>query len=82
MQLCVRDNGSQPGSSVVPADPQEGHGLSFMRQRVRRWRGELTIESGRGGAGTAVRAEIPFRTLSFTDDEAPRTSERQDEDLL
>ncbi|MGY5319676.1 GAF domain-containing sensor histidine kinase [Neomicrococcus lactis] len=57
VQLTVRDNGH--------ADPDraplvEGNGLSFMRERVRRWQGQLTISQDSGEAGTVISAEIPL----------------------
>lgn len=65
IQLCVRDNGRDPGGPEDEGkqDVREGNGLSFMHQRVERWGGELTVNRDSSGTGTVVRAEIPHRTL-------------------
>lgn len=82
IQLYIRDNGGEPERGEVQSEPEirEGHGLSFMRQRVERWRGELTVDLDYGGAGTVVRAEIPHRTLRL-DDTRAASAEKKEEEL-
>ncbi|MDR5710589.1 GAF domain-containing sensor histidine kinase [Nesterenkonia flava] len=62
IQISVRDNGREPDS--VPKGREnpwiEGNGLSFMRQRVERWGGQLDVTLDIGGVGTLVRAEFPY----------------------
>lgn len=62
LQVYIRDNGGEPAGRVRP-EPSEGNGLSFMRQRVERWRGHLMVDLDYGGAGTVVHAQIPHRRL-------------------
>lgn len=61
IRLVIQDNGSGPDAKEPAAPPAEedGHGLSFMRQRVERWQGSLTVLPKFGGAGTVVRADVP-----------------------
>ena len=57
VELSVRDD----GKGFDPEAPRAGHyGLLNMRERARKSRGQLSIESA-PGAGTAVRLVLPFR---------------------
>lgn len=63
LALRIRDSG---GETADAADSDgwwsgEGNGLTFMRQRVERWHGRLTVQVEQG-VGTLVRAEIPLRS--------------------
>lgn len=60
--LVVRDNGgaSSVEGSALSAAKQDEHGLSFMRQRIERWHGRFTVSLKFGGAGTVVRADVPY----------------------
>lgn len=63
LDLQIRDSG---GEHIASSDPDEwwlgeGNGLTFMRQRIERWNGRLTVEVERG-LETLVRAEIPRRS--------------------
>lgn len=62
LQVHILDNGAEPEGRALP-EPQEGNGLSFMRQRVERWRGQLMVDLDYGGAGTVVHAQIPLPPL-------------------
>lgn len=59
--LLVRDNGGGPDSKepAASAAEQDGHGLSFMRQRIERWHGRFTVSLKFGGVGTVVSADVP-----------------------
>lgn len=63
IQLHVRDDGGGLINSAKgsPAQLREGDGLSFMRQRVERWGGQLTVDFEFGGVGTLVHAELPLQ---------------------
>lgn len=69
LQLCVHDNGGDPVPAHLSGEvgPWGGNGLSFMRQRVERWCGELTVGLDIVGSGVVVRAEIPHRMLKLRD---------------
>lgn len=62
LDLQIRDSGGEPVASSDSAGwwLGEGNGLTFMRQRVERWNGRLTVEV-RPGIGTLVHARIPRR---------------------
>lgn len=58
VSLAVRDDGKGFDQAIAPG-LQEGHfGLQGMRERVKRLRGTLTIESN-PGAGTTIEARVP-----------------------
>ena len=61
--LLIEDDGT--GFSQEDLEPRrEGHfGLLGMRERARRLRGSLDVDS-RPGAGTRVRAEVPLEGMS------------------
>lgn len=54
--LTVQDNGR--GFSAATIEPQIGHGLANMRERVTALRGSLSVQPVESG-GTAVRVTIP-----------------------
>jgi len=61
VRLSVRDNGGKPERGAVrEVLEHEGHGLAFMRQRIERWNGAFGVDLNFGGAGTVVRAEVPY----------------------
>lgn len=60
IQLAVRDNGGGQTAEDAAVVEREGHGLSFMRQRIRRWNGSFSVRPNFGGVGTVVRADVPY----------------------
>jgi PAS domain S-box-containing protein len=58
LQIKDSGHGLQGGSSRDRKEPQAGVGLSSMRERLRRWGGNLKIESSRDGA--MLVAEVPL----------------------
>lgn len=62
IRASVRDNGRDPAADSKSVDKGwgEGHGLTIMRERVERWKGELRVTQDLGGVGTLVCADIPW----------------------
>lgn len=60
LRLYIRDNGG--GAVTMEADREDsrGNGLVFMRQRIERWGGELSVHLNFGGAGAVVQALLPL----------------------
>ncbi|NDK31957.1 GAF domain-containing sensor histidine kinase [Nesterenkonia haasae] len=76
IQLYVRDDGGglKRSPSAESIQPEEGNGLTFMRQRVERWQGVLFVDFDFGGIGTLVRVELPYQKAS---PELGRTDSRE-----
>lgn len=70
LELLIRDHGTDPHPVHPEAgtDSGEGHGLEFMRERVERWHGELTVAPSYNGAGTDVLAVVPHHIVTLEED--------------